>query len=88
MSSSELPIEAFPAWALFNNLEFTHVRIQDVEGKGLGLLAEHSLAADAGGNETLLSIPRDLVLSEDAVEEYAKVDQNFRQLLDAVGHQV
>jgi hypothetical protein len=88
MSSSGLPTAAFPAWALFNNLEFTHVRLEDVEGKGLGLLAEGDLAANAGGNEALLSIPRDLVLSADAVEEFAKVDQDFKQLLDVAGHRV
>lgn len=36
----------------------------------------------------LLRIPQDLVLSADSVKGYANVDQNFRQLLDAAGHQV
>lgn len=36
----------------------------------------------------LLRIPHDLVLSAAAIEEYTKVDQNFRQLLDVAGHQV
>lgn len=36
----------------------------------------------------LLRIPQDLVLSAAAIEEYTKVDQNFRQLLDVAGHQV
>ena len=36
----------------------------------------------------LLSIPHDLILSAEAVKQYANVDQNFRQLLDAAGHQV
>ncbi|WAO89507.1 SET domain-containing protein [Fusarium falciforme] len=35
----------------------------------------------------LLRIPHDLVLSAAAIEEYTKVDQNFRQLLDVAGHQ-
>lgn len=36
----------------------------------------------------LLQIPRDLVLSATAVEDYTKVDQNFRQLLEVAGHEV
>lgn len=36
----------------------------------------------------LLHIPQDLVLSADSVKGYANVDQNFRQLFDAAGHQV
>jgi hypothetical protein len=36
----------------------------------------------------LLQIPHDLVLSATAIEEYTKVDQNFRQLIDSAGHQV
>ncbi|KAM6507390.1 hypothetical protein FSOLCH5_012606 [Fusarium solani] len=45
------------------------------------------------GNDTdhdpvqLLRIPHDLVLSAAAIEEYTKVDQNFRQLLEVAGHQ-
>jgi hypothetical protein len=35
-----------------------------------------------------LRVPKKLVLSEEAVEIYAKVDGNFRQLLEATGHKV
>lgn len=92
MSWAQLPLEAFPSWARFHGVAFDHVALRNVQGKGLGLVAQ--LEGPSAGGElqdarvTLLKIPRDLVLSADAVEQHAKVDQNFRRLLDATGHQV
>ncbi|KAG8417292.1 hypothetical protein J3459_012447 [Metarhizium acridum] len=89
--SSRLPIDTFPAWARLNDVRFTHVKLQDVgEGKGFGLVAHSDLqGAEADGtSEGLVKIPHDLVLSAEAVEDFAKVDQNFKQLLEAVGRQV
>lgn len=87
-SSSQLPLDAFPAWARLNDVAFTNVELQDVDGKGFGLVADTELGNQETGTDALIRIPRDLVLSAEAVEEYAKVDQNFRQLLEAVGYQV
>lgn len=88
---AQLSIEAFPAWALLNNVDFVNAEIRDIEGKGFGLVAKHDITEeghDAAGPAAILRIPRDLVLSAEAVEEYAKVDQNFKQLLDVAGHRV
>lgn len=88
---AQLSIEAFPAWALLNNVDFINAEIRNIEGKGFGLVAKHDITEDghdASSPGPFLRIPRDLVLSAEAVEEYAKVDQNFKQLLDAAGHQV
>lgn len=103
-SSSQLSIDAFPAWARLNDVDFTHVKLQETEGKGFGLVAEKDLnekEKESGDGDAkdgkspsketataLVRIPHDLVLSAAAVEEYAKVDQNFRQLLEIAGHQV
>ncbi|KAH6604652.1 hypothetical protein Trco_006359 [Trichoderma cornu-damae] len=90
MPSSQLPIEAFPAWALLNNADFVSADIRDIEGKGFGLVAQHDIpgvGSDGSGATAILRIPRDLVLSAEAVEEYAKVDQNFKQLLEVAGRQ-
>ena len=105
-SSPQLSIDAFPAWARLNDVHFANTKLQETEGKGLGLVAVKELESleesgdgdsnDGKGPKTktttlptaLLRIPHDLVLSTEAVEEYAKVDQNFRQLLDIAGHQV
>lgn len=102
--SSQLSIDAFPAWARLNDVDFNDVQLQQTEGKGFGLIAEKDLneKEEGSGDEDakdgqspsketttpLLRIPQDLVLSAAAVDEYAKVDQNFRQLLDITGHRV
>ncbi|KAF7556229.1 hypothetical protein G7046_g6370 [Stylonectria norvegica] len=83
-SSPQLSIDAFPAWARLNNVDFGHAQLQETEGKGLGLVVEKDLRS---GDGPLLRIPHDLVLSAAAVEDYAKVDQNFRQLLEVAGQQ-
>ncbi|KND86675.1 SET domain-containing protein 8 [Tolypocladium ophioglossoides CBS 100239] len=83
-SSSQLPLDAFPAWVRLNGVAFTDVKLQDVDGKGFGLVANTELGNQETGTNALIEIPRDLVLSAEAVEEYAKVDQNFKQLLEAV----
>jgi hypothetical protein len=127
-SKATLSIDAFPVWARFNDVEFINAKLQETDGKGIGLVAASSLTtAPAGENVAkvdisenrevegtviegqederareeiqgygytnhnstkLLQIPHDLVLSTTAIEEYTKVDQNFRQLIDSAGHQV
>ncbi|RFU74061.1 set domain [Trichoderma arundinaceum] len=90
MPPSQLPIEAFPAWALLNNVDFISAEIRNIEGKGFGLVAKDdipSVGNDVSSAKAILRIPRDLVLSAEAVEEYAKVDQNFKQLLEVAGRQ-
>ena len=92
-SSETLPIEALPGWARLNGLEFLNCKLDQTEDKGIGLVAtsELSLAAgDAGldDDKPLLKVPRDVVLGADTIEDFAKVDQNFRQLLDVAGKQV
>lgn len=90
---AQLPIDALPAWAHLNDVRFTGVEFRDVgDGKGFGLLAESDISGPiASSNDTaeaVLEISQDLVLSDEAVDDYAKVDQNFRQLLEAAGRQV
>lgn len=121
-----LSIDAFPVWARFNDVEFINAKLQETNGKGIGLVTASSLTitpasekatevdisenrevqgtviegqederarreiqGQTNHNSTkLLQIPHDLVLSATAIEEYTKVDQNFRQLIDSAGHQV
>ncbi|PNY26362.1 SET domain protein, partial [Tolypocladium capitatum] len=85
--SSRLPLDALPAWARLNGAAFTRVKLQEVDGKGFGLIADTELGNQETGADALMKIPRDLVLSAEAVDEYAKVDGNFKQLLEAVGYQ-
>ncbi|KAF4125679.1 SET domain containing [Geosmithia morbida] len=87
-----LPIQALPAWASLYDVNFYSVRLENMKGRGIGLAAAQPLSLAAGhegatDDRPLLKVPRDLVLSIEAVEQYAKIDHHFHELLDATGHQ-
>ncbi|OHE99094.1 SET domain-containing protein [Colletotrichum orchidophilum] len=90
MASSQLPLETLSTWAMFNDVDLVDVEAREIPGCGLGLLSNKDLSREEETFDipALLRIPRELVLSAEAVENYAKVDKNFRQLLEAVGHKV
>ncbi|KAI0164242.1 SET domain-containing protein [Hypoxylon sp. FL1284] len=78
-----------PAWCALNDVKFIDVKIANISGRGYGLVAEKHLANEDDDSDTItiLTAPRELILSTDGVEEYAKESKDFRQLLDAAGHQ-
>lgn len=82
MAQPGLPIEALPAWALLNGITFPHVKVANIEGKGFGVVCDGELKPEV----PLMAVPNNLILNVQAVDEYAKEDKNFKQLLDAVGH--
>ncbi|KEY73720.1 hypothetical protein S7711_06296 [Stachybotrys chartarum IBT 7711] len=83
MSGTQLPLETFPAWTVLHDVNFTKVSLCEMENKGFGLVTSgESLEGDV-----LLEIPGELVLSAEAVDDYAKVDHHFKQLLEACGSQ-
>ncbi|GJN86482.1 hypothetical protein PLIIFM63780_010063 [Purpureocillium lilacinum] len=86
-SPSQLSPDAFPAWALLNDVVFSGVKLQQTEDRGFGLVADGDLGASGSNASPLMRIPQDLVLSAEAVDEYSKVDQNFKQLLEAAGRE-
>lgn len=72
-------------------VDFHDVECQSVEGKGWGLTTTKDLSArdeNIDGLPKLISIPHDLVLNQQTVEEYAKESREFRELYAAVGRQV
>ncbi|KAG5996734.1 hypothetical protein E4U52_005950 [Claviceps spartinae] len=90
MMAHSASLEAFPTWAHFTRVRFAGVKLADVgDGKGQGLVATakfgHEEAAAVEIERAVLRIPSDLVLSAEAVDAYAKVDHNFKQLLDVAG---
>jgi hypothetical protein len=90
MYREKLPITALPAWSKLNDVNFLDSKVENLGGsKGFGLVTGRSLnSKDTFDIPTLLTVPRDLILSAEAVEEHAKADQHFRQLLDAAGGKV
>jgi hypothetical protein len=93
-SKSTLSIDVFPTWARFNDVDFINAKLHETGGKGIGLVAVNGSDLTETNTkdlrheeaQALLRIPHDLVLSASTVEDYAKVDQNFRQLVESVGH--
>ncbi|KAG7288692.1 hypothetical protein NEMBOFW57_005048 [Staphylotrichum longicolle] len=85
-----LPIENLPAWAYLNDVSFHNAQVTNIKGKGYGVVCSKDLEATDGTADVpaLLTVPHDLVLNAAAVDEYAKEDKSFRQLLDTVGHHV
>ncbi|GKT60530.1 SET domain-containing protein [Colletotrichum tofieldiae] len=88
MAASQLPLETLSTWAMFNDVDLVDIEAREIPGCGLGLVSNKDLSREEETFDipTLLRIPQELVLSAEAVENYAKVDKNFRQLLDVAGH--
>ncbi|TLS27175.1 hypothetical protein PpBr36_04591 [Pyricularia pennisetigena] len=88
MSQSDVPVDTLPIWSRFNGVVFDGVGIGQTEGKGYGLVAQRDLQAEDGEKATaLLSVPHELLLNSESVEQYARADQRFKDLFDVAGHQ-
>ncbi|KAI0857589.1 hypothetical protein F4860DRAFT_489286 [Xylaria cubensis] len=87
MRRGHFPLSSLPAWCVFNNITFSGVDVADVDGRGLGLVAEKDLNNESNNLPALLTIPKELILSATGIEAYAKENKDFRQLLDVAGHQ-
>ncbi|KAI6781701.1 SET domain-containing protein-like protein [Emericellopsis cladophorae] len=92
MPANPGPIEGLPVWQRLHGVQFHKCELQLIKDKGTGLVATEplSLVADEEGfknDRPLLTVPRGLALSAEAVREYANVDNHFRELLNATGHE-
>lgn len=79
------PIGSFPTWAEFHDVKFNGVRVGPMPGfeeRGSTVIASRD---HVGGDEPLMVVPKDLIISRNNVELIAKSDQHLRELLDAAG---
>jgi len=83
----QLPPEAFLPWAQVNDVVFQGVSPGIATGKGAALLATDSIPSTGRdkGLQTLMTVPRDLILWAESVHEHGKVDQDFREVLESIG---
>lgn len=87
MKNTSLPLGQLETWSKLNNIVLHNVKVtsqvvtQDGSDKGGGLFA----TADHAASDVLLSVPSDLVLSKEQVEQCAKTDARLKEVLDAVG---
>ncbi|THD00520.1 hypothetical protein EYZ11_000084 [Aspergillus tanneri] len=95
MKREYLPVGTLPSWTklngiIVNGVAFQKLQTEDVVDKGTAIVAtEDTSSEDAEANESdsivLLSIPSDMILSLQSVENHAKSDHHLREVLDAVG---
>ncbi|KAK4888388.1 hypothetical protein LTR27_012711 [Elasticomyces elasticus] len=81
----QLPSEASLPWARLNSIAFTHVLPGVLEGKGGALVSNADMVGDVEKPQTLMAVPRPLILSRERILEHAKVDQDFREVLESLG---
>ncbi|KAJ9665329.1 hypothetical protein H2201_004621 [Coniosporium apollinis] len=80
-----LPISAFKPWADLNGVTFNGIKVGPLPGhedRGSTVIAERALS---DGEDPLMVVPRDLVLSLEGVQIHARSDRNLQELLDALG---
>lgn len=90
MQRQQLPVTALPAWSKLNDVNFLDISVEDLGSKkGYGLVTSRALNSENVFDvPTLLTVPHDLLLSAEAVEEHAKVDPHFKHLLGVFGGKV
>ncbi|KAI1260965.1 hypothetical protein F5Y18DRAFT_419813 [Xylariaceae sp. FL1019] len=90
MERGHFPLDLLPSWCSLNGVTFSKVSVADIDGRGLGLVANEDLALAEDNDHSrspLLTISNDLILSASGVKEYARQSRDFSQLLDVAGHQ-
>jgi hypothetical protein len=90
MSFSQLPVEYLPTWMHVNDVSLFDVKVGPKQHQGNAVVAQSSMSTkeETFDLPVVSTIPHDLILNDETVEQYAKEDRNFRQLLDVIGHQV
>ncbi|KAF3013997.1 hypothetical protein E8E14_008977 [Neopestalotiopsis sp. 37M] len=80
---------AFPQWCTYNDAGLLDIALATDEERGNHFrpVKDLSNSEDGGDPPLLLTVPKDMVLSAEAIQQYAKVDKNFRDIYDAAGHQ-
>ena len=81
----QLPSEVLLPWATLNNVCFNRTVPGVFAGRGGALVAKEDLDAEKDASNVLLTVPKDLILSLERIQEHAKVDQGFRKVLESLG---
>lgn len=70
-------------WGVANGARFQNIGVKTIAGRGSSLTAVTERLVSE--NNPLLLIPRELILSKEAVQGLARSDAQLREVLDAVG---
>ncbi len=77
--------EAFRSWADLNDVTFDGTQPGVAPGRGAALIASAAHDAESDDSNALLTVPRDLILSLEKCQEHARVDRDYREVLESLG---
>ncbi|KAF1836283.1 SET domain-containing protein [Decorospora gaudefroyi] len=80
------PIDVLPKWATFHGVAFNGVKVGPLPGfeeRGSTVITDQKI--EGGDSEPLLVVPKDLIISRQNINLFAKSDHHLRELLDALG---
>jgi hypothetical protein len=80
------PIDTLPTWATFHGVTFNGIKIGPLPGfedRGSTVIADREL--EGGKVEPLLVVPKELIISRQNIEVFAKSDRHLREVLEATG---
>lgn len=85
-----LPIEQLQAWAILNGVKFNNTWVDcrppsKGEQRGAGVFVTTDFETDHDHEAILVSVPHDLVLSQELVADFAKSDRHLKEVLEAAG---
>ena len=80
MKENILPSAAFSLWAESNGIRYHGVTVNYREDRGYAVVATRDISPQ---EEPLITVPRELVLSAEAVHAQARSDRYLRGLLEA-----
>ena len=80
------PIDTLPTWATFHGVAFNGIRIGPLPGfedRGSTIIADCEL--EGGKVEPLLIVPKELIISRQNIDLFARSDRHLRKVLEATG---
>ena len=80
------PIDTLPTWATFHGVSFNGIKVGPLPGfeeRGSTVIADREL--EGGKVESLLVVPKELIISRQNIELLAKSDRHLREVLEATG---
>lgn len=81
-----LPISSLQSWASFNRVTIRDISIGPLPGfESRGSAIKTNTFSLSHEQNPVMVVPSELILSKEAVEQYAKSDKHMHELLDAVG---
>lgn len=90
MLRTVIPVDKLLAWAKLNGVDFSYLDVEHSivsngrAHKGAMLISKSDLDNDGNGT-VLMSVPQDLILSQEQVKRYGAIDKNLSLVLEAAG---